>query len=150
MTRALQGGLGLSVTIALGACGTPPAADYGGNWTPVNRYQDAPAEIPLSPTYAFFAAPLDETLKTMLERWAVDAGLTLSYGLGSDFTLYKPVARIRTVDIHAAAADLSAIYAAQGVSVAVEGKQILVRSAAAIGPGSGASESEVQASAHAN
>ena len=69
------------------------------------------------------------TLKAMLERWATDAGLKLSYRLGSDFTLYKPVARIRTTDLQAAASELTTIYAAQGVFVTADSKQILVQAA---------------------
>lgn len=118
---------------------------------PVNRFQDTPAEIPLSPAYTFYATPIDLTLKTMLERWAIDAGLKLSYALGSDFTLYKPVARIRTTDLQTAASELSAIYAAQGVSVTADGKQILVQPASdtRIDPGSDALTSALPAS-HAN
>jgi hypothetical protein len=100
---------------------------------PVNRYQDAPAEIPLAPAYTFHATPIDVTLKTMLGRWAADADLKLSYRLDSDFTLHKPVARIRTTDIQAASFELSAIYAAQGVSVTADGKQILVQSISGAG-----------------
>ncbi|MDM0104716.1 hypothetical protein QTH97_07220 [Variovorax sp. J22R24] len=63
----------------------------------------------------------------MLERWASDSGLTLSYRLDFDLTLHKPVARIRTADIQIAASELSAVYAAQGISVSSDGKQILVQ-----------------------
>ena len=129
IARALQGCACLPVLVALAACGTPPLSDYGGEWNPVNRFHDVTSEIPLSPTYMFRATPIDETLKTMLERWATDAGLKLSYRLGSDFTLYKPVARIGTSDIQAATSELSAIYAAQGVSVTADDKQIVVRPA---------------------
>lgn len=91
-------------------------------------------EIPLSPAYLFFSTPIDGTLKTMLERWAADAGLQLSYRLGSDFTLHHPVTRIRTADIHEAAFELSVIYAPQGVSVTADGNQILVRPLATAQP----------------
>ena len=129
MTRALRGCAALFVVFVLTACGTPPPEDYGGGWMPVNRFQDSPAEIPLSPDYTFYAAPIDATLKTMLERWAKDAGLKLSYRLGSDFTLFKPVSQIRTTDLQAAASELSAIYSAQGVLVTADSKQILVQPA---------------------
>ncbi len=129
MTRALRGCAALSVVLVLAACGTPQAQDYGGRWKPVNRFEETPAEIPLTPAYTFYATPIDATLKTMLERWATDAGLKLAYRLGSDFTLYKPVARIRTTDLQLAASELSAIYAAQGVFVTTDGKQILVQPA---------------------
>lgn len=64
----------------------------------------------------------------MLKRWTADNGLQLSYQLGSDFTLYQPVAQIRTNDIQAALSELSAIYTQQGVSVTADGKRILVQS----------------------
>lgn len=125
--RRLAGAVASVVVVLTAACGTPAPQDYGGNWMPVNRFQDAPAEIPLVPQYVFYAAPTDETLKTMLSRWAKDSGLRLSYLPGSDFTLYKPVVRIRTTDIQAAASELSAVYSAQGICVSADSRQILVR-----------------------
>jgi hypothetical protein len=134
LRHALRGGCALSVIAALAACGTQPPSDFGDDWRPVNRYQTATAEIPLSPAYQYLATPIDGTLKTMLERWARDSGFKLSYDLGSDFTLHQPVSRIRTADIQAAVSELSAIYAPQGVSVTVTGgaddKRIRVQSVA--------------------
>ena len=126
--RALRKSAAMPLVVVLTACGTPPPQDYGGSWTPVNRFQDAPSEIPLSPAYTFYATPIDETLKTMLERWATESGLKLSYRLDFDYTLYKRVTRIRTADIQAATSELSAIYAAQGVSVTADETRILVQS----------------------
>ncbi|MBO9648893.1 MAG: hypothetical protein J7605_10300 [Variovorax sp.] len=131
---ALRGGYVLSVAAVLTACGTPPPSDFSGDWLPVNRYQEATAEIPLSPTYVFQATPIDGTLKTMLERWAVDSDLKLNYRLGSDYTLHQPVSRIRTADIRAAASELSAIYAPRGVSVTANDRVILVQPAEATQP----------------
>ncbi|MBB3179382.1 XVIPCD domain-containing protein [Variovorax sp. Sphag1AA] len=79
LTHALRGSFALSAVIALTACGTPPPSDFSGDWRPVNRYQQATAEIPLSPAYLFHATPIDGTLKTMLERWARDTDLELAY-----------------------------------------------------------------------
>jgi hypothetical protein len=62
----------------------------------------------------------------MLRRWAKDAGLKLSYELPSDYTLYQAVAQIHTTDLHAAASQLSSIYAAQGVAVSTDGHEIRV------------------------
>ena len=122
---------------ALGGC-APTPKDYGGSWAPVNRFQSAPTEIPLSPIYTFYASPMDATLQSMLKRWAVDNRLQLNYRPGSDFTLYQPVAKVRTSDLQTAVNELSAIYAAQGVAVSSDGKQILVQStnAAPIASGS--------------
>jgi len=77
---------------------------------------------------------MDETLKTMLTRWAKDSGRGLSYQLAFDVTLYKPVSGIRTPDIESAAAQLNSIYAAQGVFIVANDRQILVEPASAISP----------------
>jgi hypothetical protein len=110
----------------LTACAGRHAPDFGGRWKPVNHYADAPQEIPLHQAYVFRASPMDGTLKGMLTRWAADRKMTLAYRHPSDYTLTTPVARIDTPDIQVAAASLGSIYAPQGVSVAIEGNQILV------------------------
>ena len=125
------------VSVLLAACGTPPAKDFKGSWHPVNRYQSAPTEIPLQNQYTFFAAPIDETLKSMLTRWANDTDRSLDYQLSDDVTLYRPVATIRTTDIEAAAAELNKIYAAQGVRVIAKSGEILVQSANTVPFGAG-------------
>ncbi|SFR90041.1 hypothetical protein SAMN05216570_0447 [Dyella sp. OK004] len=124
-------GTSLLATLALAGCGTPPAKDFGGRWKPVNRFQDAPTEIPLAKTYTFYAAPMDGTLKTMLTRWAKDSGLQLSYQLEADFTLYKPVSQLKTTDIQDAVTKLNSIYVTQDVFVTADNSQIRVRSASA-------------------
>lgn len=113
--------------MALAACGTPAARNFGGKWKPVNHFRQHATEIPLTAAYTFYAAPLDETLKTMLTRWANDSGRELSYELPFDVTLYTPVSDIRTTDLDAAAQQLTTIYAAQGVYVSATDRKILVR-----------------------
>jgi hypothetical protein len=112
--------------LLLVACGTPAAKNFGGPWKPVNRFQEQPTAIPLKPAYTFYASPLDETLKTMLARWAKDSGRSLSYRIDFDFTLYKPVSHIRTSSIDDAVAQLNSVYAAQNLSVVANDRQILV------------------------
>jgi hypothetical protein len=119
----------LLAAASLVACGTPPAKDFGGSWKPVNRFQDTTSEIPLNQVYTYYAAPMDETLRTMLRRWTKDAGLQFSYQLQSDYTLYKAVTQIHTTDVYSATAELSSIYAAQGVSVTTDGHEIRVSAA---------------------
>lgn len=131
--RTAVGMLALA-TLLLAACGTPPAKDFGGSWRPVNRYRSAPTEIPLHVQYTYFAAPIDETLKSMLSRWANDTDRTLRYELSYDVTLYKPVAAIRTTDLDAAASQLNDIYAAQGVRVIAQPGEILVQSTDSLSP----------------
>ena len=64
--------------------------------------------------------------------------MTLSYLHASDFTLHSAVASIRTSSVDEAAMRLTAAYAAQGVSVSVDGSQIVVRAdTTASGSGAG-------------
>lgn len=126
LKRTMQCALML-IALLLTACATSAPKDFGGIWKPVNRFQDAPTEIPLNPAYTYYASPMDETLRSMLRRWAKDSGMQFSYQLPSDYTLYKAVAKIRTTDIRSAAAELSAIYATQGVSVSTDGREIMAR-----------------------
>ncbi|MGC1548015.1 MAG: hypothetical protein WA777_05755 [Rhodanobacter sp.] len=114
-------------TLALAGCATPSAPDYGGHWKPVNHYAATTTEIPLAQVYQFYASPMDGTLKTMLTRWAKDTGIKLLYQLPSDYTLSTPTSKIHTANIRLAASELNAIYAPQGVSIAVNDWQIVVQ-----------------------
>lgn len=116
---------------SLSACGTSPAKDFSGPWHPINSFQSQAYEIPLQRAYTFYAAPMDETLKTMLGRWARDTGRTLDYRLGYDVTLYEPVAGIRTTDIDSAVRKLSAIFAAQDVLVLAHPRRLVVQATTA-------------------
>ncbi len=69
---------------------------------------------------------MDETLKTMLTRWASDSGRELSYQIPFDVTLYTPVSNSRTTDRGSAAKQLTTIYAAQHVYVSATDRKILV------------------------
>lgn len=117
----------------LAGCGTPAAKDFGGHWKQVNRFQPTTTEIPLERPYTYFASPMDETLRNMLVRWTTDTGMTLVYRIPSDYTLFAPVAKIRSADIGQATSELSAIYAAQGISITVAGGRLLVERAKALG-----------------
>jgi hypothetical protein len=116
----------LVVMAATTACASA-APEYGGRWKSVNRYADSPQEIPLYQAYAFYPSPMDGTLKTMLERWARDSKMMLSYQHPSDFTLHSAVADIRTNDLQEAVSQLTTAFAQQGVSITTEGNQIVVR-----------------------
>lgn len=115
------------LTLLVAACGTTPAPNFRGRWQPVNHFEDSPKELPLSQAYVYAPSPLDRTLKTMLTRWARDSRMTLSYLHGSDYTLYGPVAGINTPSLQQAIAQLNAAYAAQGVSISADQRQITVR-----------------------
>lgn len=136
--------------LALTACGTPPAKDFGGRWRPVNKYDDKAVEIPLAVPYTYYAAPMDGTLKVMLTRWSTDTGLKLNYKLRSDFTLPKSTSSIHTTEGRDAASQLSAIYAAQGVVVLIDGPAIVVEEASAIVPPAAAPSSAPEGKASAD
>jgi hypothetical protein len=129
--HALRGSLIVAI-IALAGCGTPAARNFGGSWKSVNHFQRQPIEIPLTAAYTFYAAPMDETLKSMLTRWARDSGRELSYQLPYDVTLYTPVSSIHTTDLDSAARQLTTIYATQYVYVSATDRKILVRPASTI------------------
>ena len=127
------------LTLALTACATHPAPNVAGRWKPVNRFADAPQEIPLQQSYVFFVSPLDGTLKNTLARWAKDSKMTISYLHSSDFTLHSQVADIRTANLRDALEQLSAAYAAQKVQIVAEQNQIVVRFAEGTSTEEGAS-----------
>lgn len=118
-----------AATLMLAGCATKPAPDIGGRWKPVNRFASTTMEIPLYTSYVYQATPMDGTLKTMLERWAKDSGMTLDYRLSSDYTLYGAVSSIGTTNPQQAMIDVTSAYAGQGVSVSIVGNQIVVQSA---------------------
>lgn len=119
----------LAAIVVLGACATKPAADFRGRWKPVNRFADAPMELPLYSSYVYQPTPMDGTLKTMLERWARDSNMTLAYNVASDYTLYSAVTKIGTTSIKQAVDELSTVYAAQGIRITVAGNQIVAQPA---------------------
>lgn len=118
---------GLALTLA--ACGARPAPNFHGRWQPLNQFAETPREIPLHQAYVYAPLPLDRTLKSMLTRWARDSRMTLSYLHGSDYTLYQPVAHIRTSNLQAALEQLNQAYAAQGVTISADDSRITVRPA---------------------
>lgn len=120
----------------LAGCGTTPAPDFGGRWKGVNRFSETPEAIPLQDAYLYYAAPMDTTLKRMLERWAQDSEMEVDYRHPMDYTLYTAVAAIRTPSLQEAVSQLNAAYAEQQVSIGVSGDQIVVR----VGSGGGSTE----------
>ncbi len=128
-----------ALTLCLTACATQPAPNLAGRWKPVNRFADAPQEIPLQQSYVFFVSPLDGTLKNTLTRWAKDSKMTISYLHSSDFTLHAQVANIRTDNLRDALSQLSAAYAPQQVQIVAEQNQIVARFATGAPTEAGAS-----------
>ncbi len=111
------------------SCATPQPPDPRGRWRPVNRLAETPSPIPLVDRYVFHASPVDGTLRNLLARWAADSGMSLAYEHAYDYTLHQAAARVSTTDLQAAADQLTQAYAAQGLSVTVQGNRIVVRTA---------------------
>lgn len=122
-------GLSFAACIALTACGSPEARDFGGRWKPVNKFASKVVEVPLAAPYTYYAAPVDATLKSMLARWSADTEMKLVYKLRSDFTLPRSVVSLRTSEIRDAATQLTTVYAKQGIVVRVDGPDIVVEEA---------------------
>lgn len=130
--------LGAALAMVLSSCATRPAPDFGGRWKSVNRFAEETQALPLQDAYLFYASPMDRTLKNMLERWADDSNMVLTYRHPMDYTLHTAVAEIRTPSLQEALSQLNAAYSAQQVSVAVSGNEIVVRiSSGDAGGGSG-------------
>ncbi len=121
----------VTTAVMLAGCATKPAPDFGGRWKPVNNFASTTQEIPLYSSYVYQASPMDGTLKTMLERWAKDSGMSLDYRLSSDYTLFKALSTLSTTNPQQAMIDVSAAYSGQGVSVSIVGNQIVVQSVSA-------------------
>ena len=134
-----------AAVLLLAGCATKPAPDFGGRWKPVNRFASTTMEIPLYTSYVYQASPMDGTLKSMLERWAKDSGMTLDYRISSDYTLYGAVSTIGTTNPQQAVIDLSAAYAGQGLVVSIVGNQIVVQSASGAAPTASSSAAGIDA-----
>jgi hypothetical protein len=119
--------LGAALVVVLSSCATRPAPDFGGRWKTINRFSEEAQAIPLQDAYLFYASPMDGTLKNMLERWARDSDMTLTYRHPMDYTLYSAVADVRTPSLQEAVSQLNAAYSAQQVSIGVSGDEIVVR-----------------------
>ena len=116
----------LLVVLSIAGCASH-APDISGRWRPVNHFSETPQSIPLYQNYVFYPSPMDRTLKSMLTRWAKDSKLTLSYLHSLDYTLYRDVADIRTTNLDEAVSRLNSAYAAEGVSITIDDRQIVVR-----------------------
>ena len=123
----------------LPACRTSPPPEFHGRWHAVNRFPAETRAIPLRPDTVFAATPLDGTLKALLLRWAKESGMTLEYGIDTDYTLHAPVAQLHAGNLPEALTALGVLYATQGLVISLAGDRIVVSPAAgATAPPSGA------------
>lgn len=112
---------------ALAGCASPQPRDFAGAWRPINQYPATVDRIPLNPTRAFAASPLDATLRGLLTRWAADGRVQLRYLLPYDLTLHQPVANVHSERLVEAVAALDSLYADQRVAVTLVDGNIVVR-----------------------
>lgn len=119
--------LGCLCVLLLAACASSHAPDIAGRWKPVNRLATSTTAIPLHQDYVYQIAPMDGTLKVLLERWARDTGLTLEYGVDHDYTLVATLASIKTTDRAVALAELGRAYQQQGLELTSDSQQLRVR-----------------------
>lgn len=114
----------------LSACAGRHAPDISGRWKPVNRLSTTTTAIPLHTDYTYQVSPMDGTLKTLLERWARDTGLTLDYGIDRDYTVIAALAQLQTIDRSTALAELARAYQVQGLQLTATDGQLRVRASA--------------------
>ncbi|MDV3468451.1 hypothetical protein RZA67_06850 [Stenotrophomonas sp. C3(2023)] len=114
--------------LALAGCASH-APDFSGRWKPLNRLPSSTTSIPLHQDYVYQVSPMDGTLKSLLERWARDTGLSLDYGLDRDYSLVSALTGINTTARAAALDELGRVYEAHGVRITTEGQHLRVRSA---------------------
>lgn len=112
---------------SLVGCGTTPAPEFGGRWRPLDRFAPSATPILLQSSYVFYVAPVDRTLKGVLERWAADSGVPLKYRSAHDFTLHADSSRVRAGDVGSAVKQMEAAYIGYGLLIRFEGGAIVVR-----------------------
>ena len=115
------------------ACASRDARDFAGRWTPANQYAATTEAIPLATAQVYQASPMDGTLRNLLIRWARDSGSELDYRHPSDFTLHQPVREVRAHSLPDALAQLTDVFAAQGVAMRLESTRLVVVATGAAG-----------------
>lgn len=107
-----------TVTLALLAgCGAPNPASYGSNWQPVHAYTSQVRKSPLVAPHVYKAHPSDASLRGLLTRWSQEAGASLEYASGYEFSLVVNVNTIQNKSLEEALKDLQAIYQPHGAEI---------------------------------
>lgn len=124
----------IAVALVTGSgCAGREARDFGGRWTPVNRYAAAAEAIPIEGVYTYQPSPMDGTLRNLLARWARDGGHELDYRHAADFTLHEPVRGVRSARLPDALAQLERAFDAHGVRMRLDGNRVVVAAGSAAG-----------------
>ncbi|WP_432591916.1 hypothetical protein [Stenotrophomonas maltophilia] len=117
----------LLVATTIAGCGTTPAPEFGGRWRPLDRFADVSTPILLQSRYVYYVAPVDRTLKGVLERWAADSGVPLTYRSAHDFTLHAGSSGVRATDLGTAVQQMESAYQRHGLQIRFESGTIVVR-----------------------
>lgn len=120
----------MTLAVTLVACGTTPAPNYGGRWQPMDRLAPEATPILLQRHYVYYVAPVDNTLKGVLERWARDSGVPLDYSAAHDFTLHSVSGHVRADDLGTAVRMMQTAYQSYGLSIRFESGRIAVQAVA--------------------
>src|SRR5690606_15666780 len=120
---------GMAITAAAIAacsgCAGREARDFSGSWMPANRYSAAAEAIPLAGVYTYQPAPMDGTLRGLLERWARDSGNELDYRHPFDFTLHEPVRAVRSARLPDALSQLERAFDGHGLELRLQGNRVV-------------------------
>lgn len=112
---AYRAACGLLVVLCAGCAG--PDVKVSGAWQPANALDATPRPIPQAPTVQFIATPVDQTLRSLLARWAREGNWALDFRVASDFSLTQEAASVRAPSIESALQTLNKFYAASGVQI---------------------------------
>lgn len=116
----------LVASLATACAGGGGARDFGGPWTPLNQYAASSEAIALAPAQVFQATPMDGTLRSLLARWARDAGSRLDYRHPYDFSLHQAVQHVHAHSLTEAIAQLGEAFGGQGVLIRAEEGALVV------------------------
>ncbi|MGY5236116.1 MULTISPECIES: hypothetical protein [unclassified Neisseria] len=100
----------IGTLMLMSGCTSHSAPDFPKSWQPMNQLSDQITEIPLIKPHFYEITRLDSTVKGLLERWGETAKMPVIYDHPSDFTLYKKVQNIRTVELRVALDELTNLY----------------------------------------
>lgn len=131
-TRICQAACSLLVAACAGCAGQD--VKVSGPWQPVNALDATPRPISQAPVVQFIATPVDQTLRSLLARWAREGNWALDFRVASDFSLTQDAASIRAPSIESALATLNGIYAGSGVQIELSSGVLVANARADIEP----------------
>ena len=113
--------------LTLVACASPKSPQPDSDWQSMNVFKPDVKVLPLRVPYTFSALPIDATLMAMLQRWANDSSIKLSYQCGDDFSIPSRLLLSRVSTLRAALSETSSFYSDYGLNLDLSAdKSILV------------------------